>query len=119
MDFLLVLAADESVLQMQVTTWLQVAAGIASLIGTAAYVGSKMGRMETKIDSHFVILEGIATRLEKDLSVQEKQLRAQEQTLQVHEVQLAAVNVSIGHLEQQISGKKSASNVTTARKAHT
>ena len=101
----LLLATEESMsVQLQTTTWLQILAGIASLIGTAAYVGRKLGGMEVKIDSHFKTIESIGVRMEKDFTEQEGMIRGQERMIQAHEVRLGAVDVSIGHLEQQLSG---------------
>ena len=102
MGFLLAVEESMSV-QLQTTTWLQILAGIASLIGTAAYVGRKLGGMELKIDTHFKTIESIGERMEKDFKEYELIIRGQERMIQAHEVRLGVVDISIGHLDQQIS----------------
>lgn len=90
-------------MNQQVTTWIQIIAGICSLIGTAIYIGVRIGKMEFTIDHRLAAIEKIGCEIDSDI-------KKHEGVLAKHEAQLTGINVSIGHLEQMASRAEAGSS---------
>lgn len=93
MKFILAVDSPPMSLHMQITTWLQILAGIVSLVGTAIYIGVRIGKLEFTLDHRLKSIETIAKDIDQDV-------KQHEGVLSKHEAQLTGINVSIGHLEQ-------------------